>query len=453
MHRRVSNYDYYHDRAFYASLMALCALTSARIRDSAIYSFRWRLDSLKQPLAETFFDAAQNAMPSLAELSQARSFEYSRACFLLAMTSLQFGKPDATNYWLGIEHSLHAAVGLHDERNWPTLLDPVEVEERRRLFWTTYCLDIFNSIIWGSIIRNREAFSNVAYPTEMKDEASSQSGGSNTTGQEEVNWLMGFNFVTDLYRLLEHARDHLQALRTSSARAAFVRNPFVPGGPAHGAILDMIMSAYMTLPDCLKNVRQPTSNPSEDIYSFQAANIAATLQLVRMVLFTAEKSTVEQKCEVAREIIRGFANVPNAYLRGISAPLLHHLAGIGSILGSAFEERLSQQSYTMLRSSLLGLANLLANLEVDFCCPAGTADRLRAQVSRIDEYMISQRRDSTLNQKDTAIRRHDSAETTHISSDRTIGFSTSAHFSDENLQFCFPPDLLKEWSWEYNLAP
>jgi len=434
--------------------MALCALTSARVRDSAIYSFRWRNTALRQPLAETFFEAAENAMPAHALSSQAGSFEYSRACFLLAMTSMQFGQPDTTNYWLGTEYSLHAAAGFHDERNWPKSLEPIEIEERRRLFWTTYCLDVFNSIIGGSVIRNREAFSNVGYPAELMDETLLHSRGYNTAGQEEVvNWMMGFNFVTDLYRLLEHARDHIQARRAPPGRTPFARNPFVAAEPSHLAILEMIMSAYMTLPGCLRNIHQPTNNLCEDIYSFQAANIAATLQLVRMVLFTAERSTVEQKCEVAREITRAFANVPNAYLRGMSAPLLHHLAGIGSILGSAFEERLSQQSYTMLRISLLGLANFLANLEVDFCCPAGTADKLRAQVSRIDEHTINQRRESASRHGSATARRHDSAETSHTLSDRTAGLSGSMQFSDESLHFCFPPDLLKEWSWKYNLAP
>ncbi|GAB7338235.1 hypothetical protein MBLNU457_4568t2 [Dothideomycetes sp. NU457] len=454
MLRRVSNYEYYHDRAFYANVMALCALTSARVRDRAIYSFRWRNTSIRQPSAETFFEAAQDAMPAHAQLSQTGSFEYSRACFLLAMTSMQFGQPDTTSYWLGTEYSLHAAAGFHDERNWPQSLEPNEIEERRRLFWTTYCLDVFNSIIWGSIIRNREAFSNVGYPAEILDETSLQSRAYNTMGQEEVvNWMMGFNFVTDLYRLLEHARDHIQARRASPDRTPFVRNPFLAAGPSHTAILEMVTSAYMTLPGRLRNVRQPTNNLTEDIYSFQAANISATIQLVRMVLFTAERSTVEQKCEITREITRSFASVPNAYLRGISAPLLHHLAGIGSILGSAFEERLSQQSYTMLRSSLLGLANFLANLEVDFCCPAGTADRLRAQVSRIDEHTIKQRQENASRHGGATTGRHDSADTSHILSDRTAGASGSTQFSDETLQFCFPPDLLKEWSWKYNVAP
>jgi hypothetical protein len=87
------------------------------------------------------------------------------------------------------------------------------------------------------------------------------------------------------------------------------------------------MTLYEQLPPVFKTTQPLTGILEKDLFGFQAANIAASLQLVRMVLFTTENSTVDQKCQIASEVINGFASVPVAYLRAISSPLLHHLAG------------------------------------------------------------------------------------------------------------------------------
>jgi hypothetical protein len=50
--------------------------------------------------------------------------------------------------------------------------------------------------------------------------------------------------------------------------------------------------------------------------------ILTFIKLVRMVLFTAEEATVDQKCAIARELLDGFAQVPVFFLRAISSPLV-----------------------------------------------------------------------------------------------------------------------------------
>jgi hypothetical protein len=111
---------------------------------------------------------------------------------------------------------------------------------------------------------------------------------------------------------------------------------------------------YGDLPQKFIEAKLPRNGKAgkEEIFSFQAANITATLQLVRMILFTSEDATVEQKCEIARDLLNGFSNVPVAFLRAISSPLLHHLAGIGSILGSVMEGPLPESSYLEVRQVL-----------------------------------------------------------------------------------------------------
>lgn len=370
-----------------------------------------------------------------------------RACALLAITSIQYGDPRQMNYYLGIYHGFVAVGALHDESNWPSGIGHVETEERRRLLWSTYTLDIFSSIIWGGFAKSREACFNVCYPTENDDDAfSDRVTPTSVHSQKCPSWIKGWNFITDLYRILEHTVNRLGHLRNPIRRMPSVQAHVEQGNHPQPSVLNNIMTIYEQLPPVFKATHPLTGNLQSDLFGFQAANIAASLQLVRMVLFTTENSTVIQKCQIASEVINGFARVPVAYLRAISAPFFHHLAGIGSILGSVFEHGLTESSYRRVRSVLLDLANLLANLEVDLYCKAGTSDKLRAQVSRIDEFMRVQR------SVDAA------GDLTGLSpwTPTTQAFSPSVQaqqqlaMHEDSPHIHFPAELFENWSWAFD---
>lgn len=111
------------------------------------------------------------------------------------------------------------------------------------------------------------------------------------------------------------------------------------------------------------------------------------------MLFACGGGSIEERCKIASEVIDAFTRTPVTYLRAISSPLLHHLAGIGSILGSVFEEPISETAYEQVRVVLLALAQLLENLEHGIHSTT-SAQRLRDLVARIDSYMNSQRSQS-----------------------------------------------------------
>lgn len=108
------------------------------------------------------------------------------------------------------------------------------------------------------------------------------------------------------------------------------------------------------------------------------------------MLFASGGGSIEERCKIASDVIDAFTQTPVTYLRAISTPLLHHLAGIGSILGSVFEESMSETAYEQVRVVLLALAQLLENLEYSLR-PTTSAQRLRDLVARIDSYMNGQR--------------------------------------------------------------
>lgn len=443
--RKIASREHLHNPALFTTVAAVCALSSARIRDGAVYTPNGVMDVLTEHSSEYFFVAAEEALPKSAALTQ--ELGYMQACILLSVTSIQYGNSVKARYYLNLYHAFVAVGFLHDEDEWPQGLSSVETEERRRLFWSAYTLDVFTSMIWKGTVRSSELAFNVCYPTEhdlLHDTASMPSMCTSTT---RPSWLEGWNFVTDLYRLLEHV---LHRLRPKSRRTPVIG--FEISQDNHSldtSLLERVTAMYDRLPAIFKSAHSPTNDMSKDLYSFQAANIAATVQLLRMVLFTIKGSSVEDKCQIASEVIRVFSSIPIAYLRAISSPLLHHLAGIGVLVGSTFHERLSESAYHRIQSVLLDFAALIASLEAGMHHVAGVSDRLRAQVTTLDKYWTDQRQHQSVPQSRRPLHASGPSESSgfadfessHSPFDYTQGNSIS-----------FPSELFEDWESLFDLT-
>lgn len=333
---------------------------------------------------------------------------------------------------------------------------------------------MYSSVVWSGIIRYREAQCNVLYPSEVDDEmfdnrefysASGNSpliiGPSPSRGMESVgssSWLCGWNFTTDLYRILEHAMDNFRTRRARLQRKSFLSEIFGDRSPVSPAsVSDKVMRMYANLPQIFKSTPPITRSPKQDRFGFQAANIMATIQLLRMVLFTAQGATADERCQIASQVIDSFLNIPVGYLNAISSPLLHHLAGIGSILGSVFEEPLSEPEYQRVRSVLLTLAQLLANLDLSFSSTGTASERVISQVARIDEYMAAQRtlpgRSHPPMQVMGPARSEDfqSLEAGSLTEQPATGVQRQC-FAQQGSPIQLPADLLDDWSWVFDFS-
>lgn len=245
-----------------------------------------------------------------------------------------------------------------------------------------YTLDIYTSVVWGGIIRSQERQSKVAYPMEIDDTNLTDSTvDQQTTGQQTFSsvavgrstgltapcWLSGWNFITDLYRVLEHALTRFRGHGKAHDKTDSVLQDILlsdKSSISETSIADSILQLYLNLPACFKDTPDMTFDKTKDRYAFQAANITATLQLVRMVLLAAGGATIAARCQIAREVVDAFSSIPAAYLLAISTPLLHHLGGIGTVLGSVLEEPGTTKSeYEMVQSILLSMAQLFEKLE------------------------------------------------------------------------------------------
>jgi hypothetical protein len=174
----------------------------------------------------------------------------------------------------------------------------------------------------------------VRYPTEMDDQyitdtgysprpsTSSASPNGMPVGQEPLSWLVGWNFTTDLYRILEHAVDELRCRWSHQNGATRFHAMFGRSPMTESAVMEQVLHMYSALPSQFRETLPVTEDPGKDLFGFQSANIQATLQLLRMVLFSTEDIGVDRKCDVAGELLSVFSKVPMEYLRAISSPLV-----------------------------------------------------------------------------------------------------------------------------------
>jgi hypothetical protein len=382
-----------HDRAFYAVTMAMCAITSARMRDGASYLAEAGVKAhlpADTPSSEAFYEAATRTFP--ADLSQASEFDYKRAKVILAMLCIQFGNVRQLTTHLGDYMTLCSIDNFHLEARWPANLPETEVQERRRLFWGAYTVDVYAATTFGGFVRHREAQSTVLYPALVHDDDEITERGivPRIHGTSRPSYLVGWNFTTDLYRILEHSLDQLRAKRLNTDSASNITNFYsARSGPTPQEGLDLVAQLYAELPDDFKGAKAMTGDMKEDRYGFEAADIIVTMQTVKMVMLGLEEATVERRCAVAGELLDALATVPTAYIQAISSPIMHHLAGVGHLLGSVIQSPLSPWSYLQVRNVLLAMADLIGGLESSLSNIQGIANKLRDHIFRIDQYMTS----------------------------------------------------------------
>lgn len=126
--------EHVHNRPFFSSVMAACAITSARLRDGALRPSVLDGHELPAVLPETFYSAAEEALPE--DLLQCHDFDHLRGYALLAIASIQDAQIPAMQKFIGQYFTILAVNQWHDESSWPHGLNTVEIEERRRVVST-----------------------------------------------------------------------------------------------------------------------------------------------------------------------------------------------------------------------------------------------------------------------------------------------------------------------------
>ncbi|EWG55976.1 hypothetical protein FVEG_17722 [Fusarium verticillioides 7600] len=164
----------------------------------------------------------------------------------------------------------------------------------------------------GHVIRCPEQQTMVAY----------HSDGSGDSQPTEGNWLIGWNFVTDLYRLLEHVINHYRVKRAGRTVADAYSSRLPPREPSDlnmETILAALQDGLQSLPGDMLTALPPSTNAKENLCGFQVANIVCTSQLLKTLCFACDLMTFSSACAAAQQMIDSISKVPSAYLRAIGS--------------------------------------------------------------------------------------------------------------------------------------
>lgn len=370
---RVKKEDHLNDRSFYGTVMAASALGAARLRDNAANTTPLSAqEAAALPSPEVLVAAAEDAIPK--DLDSANDSDLLRSAALLAVCAIQLANPKKMYQHVGVFWTLVSMHRLHDEKNW-NVVSRIEVEERRRVFWSVYTLELFACLAFGGVRRTKESVLKVLYPSEIDDDflasAIEQPAG-------RISWLNGWNYTTQLYKMLECAMDVSQPgiVCGSSSQISF------------SAVLDLLDTSYACLVPALKEIGPYSGMPDVDRFGYQAANILVTSQTVRMVATcrnVQEASQREEAVRVAEDTLRQVSAIPIEYLQGFSSPLIHHLVGIYKLLFPVTERRLTPDLFVRVRQLMIDMTTLVGRLQSRLTYTIDVTQRFISQIQRMDE--------------------------------------------------------------------
>ncbi|RJE24629.1 hypothetical protein PHISCL_03053 [Aspergillus sclerotialis] len=266
---------YTQDRSFFATTMAVCATASARLRAGApLPPSSPTFDRIVIPSSEVFYSACLDSLPILT--AGHADFNFMRTEALLGMLCLQYDGLDGCHTHLHRYLAMCSEIGFSNERNWPSNLTEIEVQERRRLFWQQYHFDVYLAVTFGSPVRQRGAQCNVLYPAEVYDDEDITPFGLLPRTGSAVSFIRGWNFVTDLYRILEHVSERMQTRQIHGedpnchvSHIVADHNVSTKDRLHKDAILATMQRLFEGLPADLKHARPMSGAVCQDRYGFQ----------------------------------------------------------------------------------------------------------------------------------------------------------------------------------------
>ncbi|TEA18470.1 hypothetical protein C8034_v009495 [Colletotrichum sidae] len=370
-------------RAAFARLMAVCALSASHVRDGALFKADDDDDvagAVRAELQQTYLEDARRAIPDDNRAIRGDEvFEYLQVLGTLSLAAIQTKDEILYEQYLGRYHNLVAQDKFQFESNWGVALTAEEIYVRRQFFWSMYRLEVHSALISGHVVRCPELQCGVAYPVHVRGLA----GVLDPTGMLDRNrpgpgpgsgpgpgllkpetffpgsWLTGWNYITDLYRVLEHVVVRMRKGRVKAVHTDLANIDRLL--PSIDDILVEVLERKRKLPMYASQAFPASDNREENLCGFQVANIACTYQLLRMAAFACEDQ-FEEACSAAIELIDEITNVPVEYLRAIGHPMLQELAGVGHLLSSFIGRQLLAHQYYKLRKVMHAMATFLQNL-------------------------------------------------------------------------------------------
>jgi len=324
---RVGKRDFLTDRGLFASVMGACALVRAHELTTAGHVSSALPENLGGSETESYFLAASGVIPQ--ELSNARNLDHLRASGLLALAAFHRGQITQMHEYLGRFWTLSSADGFADESQWPQDITLIETEERRRLFWSIYSLDMLAVTVYGRTTSVEDANAHVRYPQELDDSLVTD---HSYVFSVEPSWFKGWTFVVDLTRALAknvvHHRRRNHSVYSGGLSCLREHTSILPN--SDGLVVNA-MACYHQIPPQFKRdaSRATTADFEATLIDIQAIRIRVSVQLLCASACLGHNGPdIDAKFDCAEELLSLIQGVDNQLPRVAMTPLAHYMVAI-----------------------------------------------------------------------------------------------------------------------------
>ena len=364
------------DGPSYLLLMALCAVSSQTVALNAVFD-EGLLQGLCTNHGDKYLAEAVSRIPQ--RISQSQDLDYLRTFGLLALHALRRGDHSDLHRYLGLYHGLVAQNGFHDEGRWPCHLSPADVDDRRRFFWCVYRLEIHSACVLGHVVRMPEAQVSVLYPriTPAMD-------------PEAQAWTAGWDYITDLFRLLEYAIFSLRGSSSGSSRGRNASLAVLCDRPSPTTLLGSLARLKAGKPHILlgSGGGEPGSNNNSggggggggcfqsNRCKYMGVQITSTEALVDIMALLYCQAPAREVMGTAESFLDEVARAPLIMFRVASSQIVHQLLGVGHMLYNASQYENGRRHRSEARRLIALLGDLVRSLEHDIPSAAEAGQRL-----------------------------------------------------------------------------
>ncbi|QPC78171.1 hypothetical protein HYE68_008923 [Fusarium pseudograminearum] len=341
----------------YMLLMALCAVSAQSLTLKAVFDSELLGDANVHD-SETYFTEAVSHVPT--RVPDSNDLDYFRTFGLLAVYSLKSGNKSDLHRYLGLCHALIAQNGLQNESYWDCSISLAEVDDRRRLFWCVYRLEVHSACVLGHIIRLPEAQISVQYPRITP-----------IMTRETQAWTAGWDYITDLFRLMEYTILNLR--QQNHAKAVFTA---LRDRPSPEALLESLKHLKANKPFILRVLSQPHDELQSNRCKYMAVQITCTEALVNIMALLHCHAPVSDVIKVAENFLNEISEASLIMFKVASSQIIQQLLGVGYMVYNAFlyDEHQCQFAVGRLVSYL---EDIIKNLEQDIPTAAAARGELQ----------------------------------------------------------------------------
>ncbi|ERS96170.1 uncharacterized protein SPSK_00041 [Sporothrix schenckii 1099-18] len=351
----------------------MCALSASQANKGALFTNDTngtnepRSAPITSSVASEFLDEAIQLTPLTYQYHGGGSeggISLLRCYGILSLIGTQTGDAQLLHRYLGLYHGLSAQIGLHNEERWPAAmpgtasvaaLSLCERETRRRIFWVVYRIEVHNACVLGHPIRTPESQTYVQYPCGVHHPLTFLF--PNRNGKFE-NWMAGWNYTTELYRILEHAIVDFRSKRTMHTTVLWRTEQTTSSRSGSGsesrstAILQQLQKMQSNLLPQFAQAAMKSSDSGSNRSGFQVANILCTIHLVKMVVLASENGRFVEVCQNVQDLVDSMGTVPRDYIRAFGTPVMQELLGVGFMLTSmaSRDHSLSDEDHFRLKA-------------------------------------------------------------------------------------------------------